>query len=90
LRLLNSTQNELQLLVDTSSTPDAEFLSAIQENKDVIDSQEERVAILKHVLAQKGVPFNSHYDLLPQGSHPTPPTVQSVVERDDDDNGLHL
>jgi hypothetical protein len=36
LNHLRSTQSELQLLVDTMSTPDVEFMSAIQENKDVM------------------------------------------------------
>lgn len=36
LHHLQSTQNELQLLVDTMSIPDVEFSAAIQENKDVM------------------------------------------------------
>lgn len=56
------------------------------------DSQEERITILKSVLAGKGVPFNSHYDLAAPGTQPDPTPVQPVVEEpgDYDGVGLHL
>jgi len=60
----------LQYLIDTTadSIPDPEFIGAVQENVDVINSQKERVSILKHALAQKGVTSPSHYDLDPNRS----------------------
>lgn len=55
------------------------------------DSQEERISILKSVLAQKGVPFNSHYDLAApeQDSTPARPIVEETHD-DDDTGGIHL
>jgi len=94
---LKSTQDELQYLIDTTadSIPDPEFMDTIQENVDVINSQEERVSILKHALVQKGVVSPSHYDLDPSqsarpastavDSEPNPPSTTGSG-----DDGLYL
>jgi len=70
-------------------------MGAIQENIDVINSQEERISILKHALAQKGVVSPSHYDFNPNQSvqpasttidpEPDPPLVTGSS-----DDGLYL
>jgi len=75
-----------------TSNPDPEFMTAIQENKDVIDSLEERVTILKFVLAQKGVLYNSHYDPVPpepQSTSPRPST-EPTIDQPDEGEGVHL
>ncbi|KAF9652191.1 hypothetical protein BDM02DRAFT_3109616 [Thelephora ganbajun] len=94
---LKSTQDQLQYFIDTTSesAPDPEFMGAIQENIDVINSQEERVSILKHALVQKGVVSPSHYDLDPSRStqpasatvdpEPNPPSITGGG-----DDGLYI
>jgi len=74
---LKFTQDQLQHLIDTTahSAPDPEFMGAIQENVDVINSQEERISILKYALVQKGVVSHSHYDLDPGRLAQRPATI---------------
>lgn len=64
LSLLRSTQEQLKEA--NEADPDPEFVKAIEENDEVIGSQEERVSILRMALAAKGIPMSdTHYSLDP-------------------------
>lgn len=58
---LKRTQDELQMAA--KADPDPEFIKAIEENELVIGSQQERVAILKMALTERGILMGSHYDV---------------------------
>lgn len=65
-RLQNSLKHLRETQKNLSSDPDAiddEISLALEENKVVIGSQEERISILRMALAKKGVLAGSHYDL---------------------------
>ncbi|KIP10721.1 hypothetical protein PHLGIDRAFT_47858, partial [Phlebiopsis gigantea 11061_1 CR5-6] len=53
LAYLRSTQAQLKEVNDES--PDPEFTKAMEENDDVIGSQEERISMLKIALTEKGI-----------------------------------
>ncbi|KAI0347248.1 hypothetical protein BDW22DRAFT_1351641 [Trametopsis cervina] len=55
---LQDTQTQLREANEES--PDPEFEKAIQENEDVIGSQEERISMLRMALSAKGVPVSFH------------------------------
>lgn len=59
LAYLRSTQAQLKEVNDES--PDPEFTKAMEENDDVIGSQEERISMLKIALTEKGIPMDGHY-----------------------------
>ncbi|KAJ8456382.1 hypothetical protein ONZ51_g12161 [Trametes cubensis] len=66
------TQDELQDVLSSSSPEDADLSQAFEENEVVIGSQKERIAMLRMVLAEKGVPMSAHYDV-PQRTRDGPP-----------------
>ncbi|KIJ99382.1 hypothetical protein K443DRAFT_680003 [Laccaria amethystina LaAM-08-1] len=68
-RLQNSLKHLRETQIILSSHPkdsdaiDDEILLALEENKVVIGSQEERISILRMALAKRGILVGSHYDL---------------------------
>ncbi|RDB22810.1 hypothetical protein Hypma_010086 [Hypsizygus marmoreus] len=79
LQRLKETQDHLREYVEKEAPADVdpEITKALEENEDVIGSQEERVLILKLALSEKGIHMGSHYDLGPKtdtssvSAHPT-------------------
>ncbi|TRM67725.1 hypothetical protein BD626DRAFT_564638 [Schizophyllum amplum] len=64
LQHLNETQALLRTHIALESDPDLQ--QALNENEQVIGSQNERISILRMALTQKGIPaHSSHYDLPP-------------------------
>jgi len=64
LKHLKETQDLLEAELRTK-LPDADITQAFEENRAVIGSQEERIAILKMAISEKGIIPGSHYDLAP-------------------------
>ncbi|KAF4575005.1 hypothetical protein EYR36_006359 [Pleurotus pulmonarius] len=69
--------------------PDVELVKAYEENKIVIEAQEERISILQQALSEKGV--SSHYT----GTSPSriiqPETGNHEAARtNEEDEGIHL
>ncbi|TCD68193.1 hypothetical protein EIP91_011365 [Steccherinum ochraceum] len=87
---LERTQTELSEFL-ANEPDDEDFSQAFAENRDVIGSQKERIAMLRLALSEKGIPTNNpHYEpALPTStSQPTPstdrpPTIasQQISER---------
>ncbi|KAF8517771.1 hypothetical protein JB92DRAFT_2809546, partial [Gautieria morchelliformis] len=65
LEHLRDTQQQLQESVGAEEHPDPIILQALDENKTVIASQEERVSMLRLALELKGLArhTNAHYDV---------------------------
>jgi len=86
LEHLRKTQEGLHEYAASEPPGDAdpEIAKALEENKIVIGSQEERISILKMALAEKGVHVGSHYDLEP--ANPLKPQADplTVVRRGSD------
>nr|GAT59910.1 predicted protein [Mycena chlorophos] len=82
-------QNSLQHLHDTQtmlkeameSDPDPELTKALEENRTIIGSQTERIAILKLALSDKGIIMSEHYD---PPKNPGPPAAPEPPENDED------
>jgi len=77
---LKRTQEELQEAAEHA--PDPEFDKALEENEDVIGSQEERISILKMALTERGVRMGGHYEVIStrasghnSGAVPSDPTT---------------
>lgn len=87
---LRETQTVLQEYKD--SDPDVELVKAYEENKIVIEAQEERISILRQALSEKGL--SSHY----AGTSPARISQPETRNRDaaptsneeDEDEGIHL
>ncbi|KAG6821626.1 hypothetical protein H0H93_000135 [Arthromyces matolae] len=98
---LKHTQAILQECIDAepSTTVDPELTNALEENKTVIGSQEERILLLKLVLTEKGVHYGKHYDRNAE-EEPTTTAPTSLPEEvmipppqpssEDDHDGVHL
>ncbi|QRW16155.1 tspO/MBR-related protein [Rhizoctonia solani] len=63
LRVLSSTQKQLQEAMAAETTPDVDLQEAYRENLEVIGSQEERIVMLRKALEARGaaVADNPHY-----------------------------
>ncbi|KAG5724962.1 hypothetical protein E4T56_gene12490 [Termitomyces sp. T112] len=104
LRHLNQTQTTLQEYIneEPSNDVDSEIIKALEENKTVIGSQEERIFILKLALSDKGVHYGSHYDVnfgpppaktsRPSSNPSTtlPASTATTISPEDDVDGIHL
>ncbi|KAF9464459.1 hypothetical protein BDZ94DRAFT_1256489 [Collybia nuda] len=98
LRYLRQTQDTLHEHVASEKPEDIdpEISKALEENEDVIASQEERISILKMALAEKGVHAQNHYDLAPSTQMQTQPIpVGSSDDRSESglgegESGVHL
>ncbi|GLB33900.1 hypothetical protein LshimejAT787_0107840 [Lyophyllum shimeji] len=105
LRHLKQTQAALQEYIEaeTPANADPELTKALEENKTVIGSQEERVFMLKLALTEKGIPYNSHLDLdsnaattptpLPPASVQPAPAIAADTSQpalDEEEGGIHL
>ncbi|OBZ70021.1 hypothetical protein A0H81_09976 [Grifola frondosa] len=83
LNHLKRTQEDLrEALLSTPGDPD--FMEAVEENEDVIGSQQERISILRIVLSEKGIPISSHYDIVDATNAPPRPVngAQSAARSD--------
>ncbi|KAK0230911.1 hypothetical protein IW262DRAFT_1341163 [Armillaria fumosa] len=104
LQHLRETQELLgQHIAENPNEQDADIENAFKENETVIGSQEERVAMLKMAISEKGVNPGSHYavspsdgvlaerDIVRRSTGPVAgdPTNEAVAESDDD-GGIHL
>ncbi|KAF5388121.1 hypothetical protein D9615_000488 [Tricholomella constricta] len=104
LQHLKQTQTVLQENIDVEppEAVDPDILKALEENKIVIGSQEERILILKLALTEKGIHFGSHYDLdssstttpvpaeTPSAQLPSATTTDTFQVQPDDEDGIHL
>ncbi|KZT36822.1 hypothetical protein SISSUDRAFT_1023661 [Sistotremastrum suecicum HHB10207 ss-3] len=90
LALLNDTQTELQSHL-TTDPPDKDLVEAFQENKAIIDSQNERILMLRLALQSKGgvLASNPHY-ALPADPPPESTRSQTEPEGFDEDGGITL
>ncbi|KAF4602060.1 hypothetical protein EYR40_005262 [Pleurotus pulmonarius] len=71
--------------------PDVELVKAYEENKIVIEAQEERISILQQALSEKGV--SSHYTGTSPSRIMQPETGNHEAARtseNEDDEGIHL
>jgi len=102
LRHLKQTQATLQEYIEFESPADVdpEVTKALEENKTVIGSQEERILMLKLALTEKGVHYSSHFDLdssttitpitAPTISMQPAPATTTNTAPDEDEDGIHL
>ncbi|KAF8076489.1 hypothetical protein FPV67DRAFT_1471778 [Lyophyllum atratum] len=102
LQHLKQTQTTLQEYIEAESPGDVdpEITQALEENKTVVGSQEERILMLKLALSEKGVHYSSHFDLQPSSTTPAvlPTSAQPTTTRnasqtlphDEDEGGIHL
>ncbi|KAG6890553.1 hypothetical protein C0992_000813 [Termitomyces sp. T32_za158] len=99
LQHLKQTQTTLQEYIDEAHSQDVdpEITKALEENRTVIGSQEERILILRLALSEKGVHYGSHYDSqsgVPIAKTSQPSTalhsVPTATSSEDDDSGIHL
>ncbi|KAG6873759.1 hypothetical protein C0995_011578 [Termitomyces sp. Mi166 len=103
LQHLKQTQTTLREYIneEPSHDVDPEITKALEENKTVIGSQEERIFILKLALSEKGVHYGSHYDINSgasttktsqplSNSSTTLPAPTAAMSPEDDDDGIHL
>lgn len=103
---LQQTQKTLLEYIEAerSADVDPEITKALEENKTVIGSQEERILMLKLALTEKGVHYSSHFDLgsstatspIPAlvSVQPAPTTTTATnaprTAPDEDEDGIHL
>ncbi|EPQ59464.1 hypothetical protein GLOTRDRAFT_34638 [Gloeophyllum trabeum ATCC 11539] len=92
---LQRTQDELKEHITATEAGDTVLEEAYTDNSRVIASQQERIAILKMALSNKGIPYSSHYDIGSQSqgtgrSSPGAPTTHAMTERSADDRGIDL
>ncbi|KAG5648983.1 hypothetical protein DXG03_000332 [Asterophora parasitica] len=100
---LKQTQTGLQEYIDSEPPEDVdpEITKALEENKTVIGSQEERILILKLALSEKGVHYGSHYELNSKdttspaaaetpSTHPSTTATETSQAEPDDEGGVYL
>ncbi|KAF9485273.1 hypothetical protein BDN70DRAFT_796013 [Pholiota conissans] len=97
---LKETQRILQADLGESEEVDPEVVKAFEENKLVIDSQEERISILNMALIEKGIVFSSHYEITPQSLRSAgsslnrpftgPETREMTSSEETEENGVYL
>jgi len=101
LKYLSETQEVLKAaLAETTESPDAEIAEALEENRVVMGSQEERITILKMAITEKGIIPGSHYDLAPisqplitqpTASHTTTsPSAALAIDSSIEEDGVYL
>ncbi|CAE6466880.1 unnamed protein product [Rhizoctonia solani] len=80
LRVLSSTQKQLQDAMALEITPDADLQQAFQENLGVIGSQEERIVMLRKALEAQGAAIagSPHYQVHTQ-PNPPPASMPQVA-----------
>ncbi|CAE6476334.1 unnamed protein product [Rhizoctonia solani] len=85
LRVLSSTQKQLQEAMAAETTPDVDLQEAYRENLEVIGSQEERIVMLRKALEARGaaVADNPHYQvhIHPSSLLATPSEVAAPASR---------
>ncbi|ELU45717.1 tspO/MBR family domain-containing protein [Rhizoctonia solani AG-1 IA] len=86
LRVLSSTQKQLQEAIAAETTPDVDLQEAYRENLEVMWSQEERIVMLRKALEARGaaVADNPHYQvhIHPSSLLATPSEVAAPASRD--------
>ncbi|KAF8709477.1 hypothetical protein RHS03_02931, partial [Rhizoctonia solani] len=86
LKVLSSTQKQLQDAMAAETTPDADLQEAYRENLEVIGSQEERIVMLRKALEAQGaaVADNPHYQVHvhPSSLPATPSEIAAPTSRD--------
>ncbi|KAF8681229.1 TspO/MBR family [Rhizoctonia solani] len=86
LKVLSSTQKQLQEAMAAETTPDVDLQEAYRENLEVIGSQEERIVMLRKALEARGaaVADNPHYQvhIHPSSLLATPSEVAAPASRD--------
>ncbi|KAG8691631.1 hypothetical protein FRC11_014383 [Ceratobasidium sp. 423] len=105
LRVLSSTQKQLQDAMGSEAVPDADLQQAFQENLEVIGSQEERIVMLRKALEAQGAAIadNPHYQVQSQAisSSAAAPheatsvsttggTPEQTTNQDGDSEGVYL
>ncbi|KAH8830443.1 hypothetical protein DL96DRAFT_1592914 [Flagelloscypha sp. PMI_526] len=97
LQLLKETQLMLNEDIESSTSPDPDVILAFEENKIVIESQEERIRMLEIALQDRGL-RSGHYTSTSPDTHK--PAVSATTETvgvresepmsEEDNEGLHL
>lgn len=91
LQHLKRTQDELQAFVDDSEK-DPDIVQALEENRTVIGSQEERIDMLKMALSHKGVHtgVGSHYELSNDQALVMTPVLSTVPTQESTTSQPHI
>ncbi|KAF4619894.1 hypothetical protein D9613_005301 [Agrocybe pediades] len=98
-RLQNSLKhlNETQDIIEASlkEEEDSDLRKAMDENREVIGSQQERISILRMALTEKGIIGGAHYDLQTSPDSATQPRTSSAVQPsqttdDEAESGVYL